>query len=392
MGISNGGNLNVIRVNPRRISKAAMKAAARILRRGGLVVYPTETVYGLGVNALDGQAVGRVFRVKGRTARKPLIVLVRDFVQLKELVDEVPPRARTLMGHFWPDGLTLIMSASPSVPQELLAGGTSIAIRISGHPVVQALLDAAEVPLTSSSANRSGRPAPITAAAAQREMGGRVDLIIDGGPSQGNEPSTILDVRTESVRLVRPGRISADVIRKVVPLVDDKLDQSSPSRTILFVCTGNTCRSAMAQGLLRKMLLSRNIKGVEICSAGIRATQETEASTLARQVALDEDGIDISRHRAQPLTHKLLESADIVFAMALSHARHIESMGRKFARKTFLLTSYPSWEHPDPEDIEDPIGGTREDYRRVYGRIKEQLKRILPTVLKEFGATVQTER
>jgi L-threonylcarbamoyladenylate synthase len=383
---------NVIRIDPTRISQEAMKAAGKIITGGGVVIYPTETVYGLGANALDPKAVGRVFRVKGRGPDKPLIVLARDFGQIKKLVSEIPPWARTLMGLFWPDGLTLIMSASPSVPRELLAGGTSIAVRISGHPVVRALMQVIGVPLISTSANRSGRKAPVTAAAARREMGDRVDLIIDGGPADGGKPSTILDVRTESVQLVRSGRISADEIRKVVPL---EIEESAPPKargSILFVCSGNTCRSPMAQGLFRKMLSSRDLTGIEIRSAGISAAEGTPPAALAQQVVRDQDGVDISAHRARLLTTTLLEEADIVLAMSLSHARQIESLGRRFARKTYLLTSYPAWEHPDPDDIEDPVGGTRTDYLRVYGRIREQLERILPAVLKEYGRTSRKER
>ncbi len=377
------GDSNVVRIDPLRISAEAMKAAARIITGGGLVVYPTETVYGLGANALDGKAVARVFRAKGRPADKPVIVLARDFSQLKELVSAIPPWARTLMGLFWPDGLTLILSASPSVPPELLAGGTSIAVRISGHPVAQALLKAAGVPLTSSSANRSGHPAPTTAPAARRQLGSRVDLIIDGGKSGGEQSSTILDVRTESVRLVRSGRISEDEIRKVVPLEIGDPARREKIRTILFVCTGNTCRSAMAQGLFQKMLKSRGITDLKVRSAGTSAARGAPPTELAQQVIREQDGVDISSHRAHPLNRELLRAADVVLAMSLSHARQIESMGRGFARKTYLLTSYPAWEHPDPDDIEDPMGGTRGDYVRIYRRIKEQLERILPVFLKE---------
>jgi tRNA threonylcarbamoyl adenosine modification protein (Sua5/YciO/YrdC/YwlC family) len=367
----------IIRINPRRISREAMSTAGEILRRGGLVAFPTETVYGLGANALDGQAVGKVFQVKGRPADKPLIVLAHNLQQLRRLVDEIPPWARTLMSRFWPDGLTLILPASPAVPRQLLAGGTAIAVRISGHSVVRALLEAAQVPLTAPSANRSGNPAPADAEAVQRELGGRVDLIIDGGPSPVTAPSTILDVRAEPVQLIRQGRIPLADIRKLMPVEEADRSTLVTPATVLLVCTGNTCRSAMAQGLLRKMLSARGVDGISIRSAGTRAMKGQPASALAQQVARAEDEVDLGQHRAQPLTNQLLEEADLILAMTLSHARQIEAMGRWYARKTYLLTSFPRSQRRDPEDIEDPMGGSAEVYLRVYRRIKKQLERVV---------------
>jgi protein-tyrosine phosphatase len=136
----------------------------------------------------------------------------------------------------------------------------------------------------------------------------------------------------------------------------------------------------MAQGLLREMLASRGKDDVCVISAGTAAMSGEGAARFAREVALAEDGIDLSGHRAQPLSRELLETADLVLAMALTHAQRIEAMDDRFAPKTYLLTSFPSGERREPEDIEDPMGGSQDVYRKVYRCIKEELERIMPAL------------
>jgi tRNA threonylcarbamoyl adenosine modification protein (Sua5/YciO/YrdC/YwlC family) len=358
-----------------------MAPAAQIVLNGGVVAYPTETVYGLGANALDERAVRRVFQIKGRSSDKPLIVLVRHRRQLKSLVKEVPPWAKTLMDRFWPDGLTLVLEASQEMPGEVLGGGSTIALRISGNRVVRALLNLARVPITAPSANLAGRPSPLTAEEVQEQLGDRVDLILDGGRASQATPSTILDVREEPTTLLRQGRIPLDEIRRVVAVREPGRPKlTSPSR-ILLVCTGNTCRSAMAEGLLRKMLEDQGAGHIRVSSAGTHAAEGESAAQWSQEVSLDEGDVDLSRHRARRLTRDLLREADLVLTMTLSHARHVERMGKRFAQKTYLLTSFPRSSQRDPEDIEDPLGGSRRAYQNAFRRIKRELERILPALV-----------
>jgi tRNA threonylcarbamoyl adenosine modification protein (Sua5/YciO/YrdC/YwlC family) len=370
-----------ITINPRRFSRAAMASAADAILEGGVVAYPTETVYGLGANALDEGAVRRVFHIKGRSSDKPLIVLVRNRRELKFLVREVTASARALIARFWPDGLTLILEASSRVPAVVLGGGSSIAVRISGNRVVGALLDMVRVPLTASSANLAGHPAPITAQEVQEQLGNRVDLILNGGKTPLATPSTILDVRREPARLVRQGRVSVEAIGQVVAVEDT--ESSSPDRPahILLVCTGNTCRSAMAEGLARKMFSARGLGSIRVRSAGTCAMGGQPAAPWAQEVAQEEAGIDLSGHRARQLTQENLREADLILAMALSHARYIAGMGQQFARKTYLLTSFSSSHGGDPEDIPDPLGGPRRAYQQAFRRIKRELERIVPALV-----------
>jgi len=369
-------------INPRRIYRAAMVPAARIVLDGGVVAYPTETVYGLGANALNERAVRRVFQIKGRPSDKPLIVLARNRQELRSLVKEIPPWAKGLMDRFWPDGLTLVLEASSKVPEEVLGGGATIAVRISGNRIAQALMDLVRVPITAPSANLAGRPAPLSAEEVQKQLGDRVNLILDGGRACRATPSTILDVREEPVTLLRQGRVPLSEIRRVVAVKSRHMPESTKLARILLVCTGNTCRSAMAEGLLRKMLVAEGIGHIRVRSAGTHAMEGESAAPWSQEVSMAESDVDLSGHRARRLTTDLLREADLILTMTLSHARHIERMGKRFARKTYLLTSFPRSSQRDPEDIEDPLGGSRRVYQSAFRRIKRELERILPALVR----------
>jgi len=197
----------VLAVDPQRPLPADLAAAARVLRAGGLVAFPTETFYGLGANALDPEAVARVFRAKGRPADKPLLVLVSSVEMAAGIVTDVPERARRLIARYWPGPLTLILRARPDVPVAVTAGPGTIGLRIPGHPVARALVQAAALPITAPSANPHGGPSPCRAAEVVAGLGDRVDLVLDGGATVGGAPSTVLDVTSDPPRVVRPGAV-----------------------------------------------------------------------------------------------------------------------------------------------------------------------------------------
>ena len=184
-----------------------LKEAAAVLAKGGLVAFPTETFYGLGANALDAEAVRRVFVAKGRPESKPVLVLVDSVEMAESLVKEVPAAARKLMSRYWPGPLTLVFKAIASAPEELTGGTGTIGIRLPRHPVAFELVHAAGVPLTAPSANLSGVPPPTTAADVTRALSGKIDLILDGGATAGGLPSTILDVTVTPPRLLRRGAL-----------------------------------------------------------------------------------------------------------------------------------------------------------------------------------------
>jgi len=189
--------------------------ATDILRSGGLVAFPTETVYGLGANALDKDAVLSIFAAKGRPADNPLIVHIYDRSQLEPLCS-VPDRVKTLMDVFWPGPLTLLFEKKPSVPDEVTAGLPTVAIRMPSHPVARHLLQICNMPIAAPSANSSGRPSPTTSAHVLEDMNGRIPLIIDGGMCDVGVESTVLDLCHGDPVILRPGGITREMIADVL--------------------------------------------------------------------------------------------------------------------------------------------------------------------------------
>lgn len=202
------------RVNTNILDKLA--DAGRVIREGGLVVFPTETVYGLGANALDGEAARGIFTAKGRPADNPLIIHIYKTEQLPEIVKEVNEVARKAIDAFWPGPLTLIMDKSHNVPDTVTAGLNTVAVRMPRHDVAIALLKTAEVPIAAPSANVSGKPSPTKVEHVIFDMDGKVDIIIDGGPCDVGLESTILDTTTVPPVLLRPGGITLEMLRSVL--------------------------------------------------------------------------------------------------------------------------------------------------------------------------------
>jgi len=209
----------VLRIDAACPEPESIARAADILRRGGLVAFPTETVYGLGANALDAAAVGRIFAAKGRPASNPLIVHVACAADARPLVAGWPEAADQLAARFWPGPLTLVLPRSALVPDVVTAGGPTVAIRCPAHPVARALIQAAGLPLAAPSANPAARVSATRAEHVLAGLGGRIELILDGGPTPGGIESTVLDLTSTPARLLRPGLVlPADIEQVIGPI------------------------------------------------------------------------------------------------------------------------------------------------------------------------------
>ncbi len=210
----------LVSVNPQNPEPEVIALAAALLREGELVAFPTETVYGLGANALDADALGKIFAAKQRPRSDPIIAHIAALEQVDELAIDVPDAACRLAETFWPGPLTFILRRASSVPDAIAEGRDTVAVRMPAHPVARDLLKAARVPVGAPSANTFTRPSATTAAHVLEDLAGRIPMILDSGPTTIGLESTVLDLTAAQPRVLRPGGVSLEALRAVIPAIE----------------------------------------------------------------------------------------------------------------------------------------------------------------------------
>lgn len=245
--------LKILQVDPANPEPEKIALAAAIIQGGGLVAFPTETVYGLGANAFDDSAVRRIFKVKARPSEDPLIVHISNYADLDTITGHIPPITAALAQAFWPGPLTLVLPGSPLVPACVSAGLNNVAVRMPAHPVALALLRAAGVPIAAPSANRFGHTSPTTAAHVLQDLGDYIDMILDGGEASVGVESTVLDLTGTLPVILRPGGLTREEIERLIGPVGlheksapgpqispGLLDSHYAPRARLVLCMGET--------------------------------------------------------------------------------------------------------------------------------------------------------
>jgi L-threonylcarbamoyladenylate synthase len=203
-----------------------IEKAAEIVKAGGVVAFPTDTVYGLGANPYIADAVERIYRVKGRARHLPLPILLSGEAQIIDVVASVSELARLLMKHFWPGGLTLVLPRAASFPDSA-AGSNSVAIRMPDHEVTLALIRIAGVPIIGTSANLSNKPSALTAGEVKDQLGSAIDLVVDGGRCPGGVESTVVDITGQSPVIIRQGAVPEEEIQKIYQKFAKKADKNA---------------------------------------------------------------------------------------------------------------------------------------------------------------------
>jgi L-threonylcarbamoyladenylate synthase len=317
----------VLRVNPEQPEPDVIAQAAEILRAGGLVAFPTETVYGLGANAMDAEAVARIFSAKDRPTSDPLIVHLADVEQLPAVALDLPPVAREL-ADLWPGPLTLVLKRHSNIPPSVSAGLDSVGVRVPSHPVAHALIAAAGVPIAAPSANRFSRPSATTAAHVLEDLDGHVDLILDGGAANYGIESTIVDVTNEPPRILRYGAYQPEAFEALgfapaeleivsedgesKPAPGMMLKHYSPRARLLFYGDGSP-----APDLLRQMRQDAQDYANKGMRVGILARDDEQAAfsgVAALVVALGSTPEQIAARLFAAMRELDRQSVDVILA------------------------------------------------------------------------------
>ncbi|MDR7869490.1 MAG: L-threonylcarbamoyladenylate synthase [Tissierellaceae bacterium] len=212
-------NTKIIKLDEKNIDDSLISEAANVIKAGGIVAFPTETVYGLGANGLDEEAVKNIYKAKGRPSDNPLILHISSVEELQPLVEEIPELAYDCMERFWPGPLTIIFKKSEIIPNIITAGLDTVAIRMPDHPIASKLIWESKVPIAAPSANLSGKPSPTKGIHVIEDMMDKIEMIIDGGDTGVGLESTVLDLSTETPTILRPGGITLEDLRGIIPNV-----------------------------------------------------------------------------------------------------------------------------------------------------------------------------
>ncbi len=328
--------------------------AAMVLRDGGLAIIPTETVYGVAARRDHSQAVSRLIALKDRPDAKPFSLHIAEKEDFYCFVKEVTPLAHKLIQAFWPGPLTLIFTAKD--------GGT-IGVRFPDDGIARSIIRSSCVPVICPSANLAGKPAPRTFAEALSDLKGSVDIAVDAGPTKVQRESTVVDVTGKQVMVLREGAVPAADIARVAQL-----------KRVLFVCTGNSCRSVMAEGLLRKRLSDIGRTNVEVLSAGMMMTEGMPASIETQQL-LRREGIDATRHRSRRLTRDLIDASDLILVMEDVHEQRVMQLAPQSGGRVFLLREFVSSGGRNL-NVPDPVGRGMDVYEQTFAVIKEAVDKV----------------
>ncbi len=351
----------VIRIDESQASTEQITAAARLVEDGGLVAFPTETVYGIACRA-RADAISRLDLVKGRDAKKHYTLHISRNHDYRTYVPRADSRVENLVHRAWPGPLTLVFELHPVELSrqrdrigpdafDILYKNGSIGIRCPDHPVAMRLLQQVNAPVVAPSANPTARPPATNAEQVLSELGEQVDIILDGGPCKYSQSSTVARVGPRGVEVLRKGAYSPTDLQRMA------------SMRFLFVCTGNTCRSAMAEGLFRAALAKKigcsvdelEQRGYKVRSAGTMDVVGVPASGGAI-TACRRKGVDITNHRSQHLSRSLVEESDVVFCMTWAHCEQVRFLSPDAQTKCFLLA--------DDAEIPDPVGQPQEYFNR----------------------------
>ncbi len=344
----------IVRIDYKNIKNEVIHEASHIIKNGGLVIIPTETVYGIAAGMLNEKALERLYDIKMRPKDKPFSVHIAEKSRVEDFAIAIPVSAYKLMDKFWPGPLTLILKSIRSGKVGLRMPDNEIALKI-----IKEVYD----PVVMPSANLSDNPAPKNFEEAIKDLDGKVDLAIDAGETRLGIESSIVDLSRGEPEFIRIGAIKKEELQEVVS-----------RKRVVFICTGNSCRSVMAEALLKKILQEKGRQDVEVLSAGTMMLSGLSVSSGTKEV-LAREGIDVSTHLSQKMTRDMAHSCDLILVMERIHEDAVIRLAPEVRNRVFLLKEFAKINDGRP-DVADPIGRSADFYEKTFLIIKEAVERI----------------
>ena len=358
-------------------SRDVVHRAVQTLAEGKLVAFPTETVYGIGACIRSSSGVERIFQAKGRSHQAPLALAIKSVEEALDFVPNLNLLSERLARRCWPGPVTLVVDLPEQTQQKdhegllsqlpadvcrAVAPNGTLGLRVPAHQTVLDILNMLAGPIALTSANISGKPDAYTAKQVVEYLGNEVALVLDDGPCRYGQASTVVRTTDNKINCLREGVVSKSALERLSTMF------------VVLVCTGNTCRSPMAEVIMRNLVAAKldcsvddlEQRGVIIASAGIAAVSSCAPSREAVDV-MQERGLDLSKHESQPLTDKLARHADLILTLTAGHYHALVRRWPDSAARTQTL-------RPDGGDINDPIGGSIDVYRQCADQITDALK------------------
>lgn len=383
--------MEYFKINPKKPGKKAIKKAIEVLGNGGIIVYPTDTLYGLGIDVTNEKAVHKLFLLKQRDLRSPVSLMVNSLDKIEELVGILPIALYSHLKKILPGKVTALIRNTEQVSLpvfEYLEKGKNlnenIGFRIPDHPVCHALTTGFDNPISTTSANISGKSNIFSIKDVIAQFGNKLDLILDAGEIEQSKGSTIIDFTKDPYLIVRQGDISVSQLEKLLPDMAWRIKRDK--YTITFVCSGNICRSPMAEGILKQILSKTKYKKwIKVRSAGTLMIPVSDAHEFAIDV-MNEKKIDISQHRSSAISSQIMAESDVVIAMAYNHYKFLRERFPAHKDKVVLIKQWQRENRLSNPSIADPIGHDIEFFNVTYTEIYREIKRILPHILNQIEA------
>ena len=381
--------MKLVKIDPNKPDDKVIEYTTRLLRKGGVIIYPTDTLYGLGVDVQNVRAMERLYRIKNRNYSIPVSLMVSSLDHIEDLIGLLPIEQHSYLKRLLPGPVTIILSNKRRGRLQIIHRALdmdTIGFRIPDHPFCIRLAQKLDRPITTTSANKSGENNIADIKELINTFGSEIDLILDGGPLKKAAGSTIIDFTKQPYLIRREGELKIKDLRRILPKV--KFEVRKTKYRVTFICSGNICRSAMAKVMMEHLIAKNSLSEfIEVDSAGTLHMPVQPAHIYAVQT-LEKNGLDLHLHKSKSVSPKIMEESELIICMARNHFDDLNNHFPQYKDKIMLIKQWGRKEKLANPSVADPIGHEPEFFDFTFKEIQNELKRIFPIFkekLKEFA-------